>query len=171
MLQGTWTAEACLEKPSVIWHDFFSPAIALTSAAGHEMDNDRSAAVYHACAIFAEAQYYAIAKSPETLRLKVYIERRKQELARRPKEKAVDQVLQRDEGLFQQSVTELGTFLRSAIDMYARSLEFSDDYDNEASIRLCSLWLANFDNDRIESTVAAAAFSRVPSRKLVFLAV
>ena len=53
--------------------------------------------------------------------------------------------------------------------MYARCLAISDNFDEDSPVRLCSLWLANFDSDSL-ATDFRAAISLVPSRKFVFLA-
>lgn len=63
------------------------------------------------------------------------------------------------------------TFLKQAIDMYSRCLESSDDFDNEAVIRLCSLWFANFDDETRVHEEIGLALDRIPSRKMLFLAV
>ncbi len=185
--KGTWTAKACLEKPSAIWSEFFATSIDAASPASD--DDESRASVYHACARFAESQYSVIAKSPDNIRFRVYIERRSREIKDRKQEvkenrrsqginiklaqkdlAGAEHQLQKDQKRYQQIVDERNSFLGRAIDMYARCLELSDHFDNEATIRLCSLWLANFDEDGI-STVVAASLARVQSRKFVFLAV
>jgi ataxia telangiectasia mutated family protein len=60
-------------------------------------------------------------------------------------------------------------FLTQAIEMYSRSLSVSDTSDTESTIRLCSLWYANFNNDAYEEAIRTAV-ARVPSHKFVFLA-
>jgi ataxia telangiectasia mutated family protein len=53
--------------------------------------------------------------------------------------------------------------------MYSRCLEISDDFDDDVTIRLCSLWFSNFDDVSLHEKVRDA-LDRVPSRKFVFLA-
>ena len=61
------------------------------------------------------------------------------------------------------------SFLSLAIDMYSRSLHASDAFDDDATTRLCSLWLANFDD--LDSGVQyQEVLGRIPSHTFVFLA-
>lgn len=53
--------------------------------------------------------------------------------------------------------------------MYSRCLEATDEFDDDAAIRLCSLWFANFENPTIQQKIGIA-LTRTPSRKFVFLA-
>ena len=145
------------------------------------------ATVYRQCAIFSERQYHATLKSPDGIRWKVYVDRKKQEIEHRSKELArtphesarkeleLDQVraqklLQEDSELFRKHNTIRDNFLRQAIDMHSRCLEASDDFDDDSAIRFCSLWFANFDDESAMDTVKDA-LEHIPSRKLVFLAV
>ena len=158
-----------------------------------EASNDKQdllasrATVYRECAMFSERQYHATLKSPDGIRWKVYVDRKKQEieqrsmeLARIPhnlsrKELEQDQVrarklLQEDTELFRNHNTIRDNFLRQAIDMHSRCLEASDNFDDDSAIRFCSLWFANFDDESASETVEDA-LEHIPSRKLVFLAV
>jgi ataxia telangiectasia mutated family protein len=145
------------------------------------------ATVYRECAMFSERQYHATLKSPDGIRWKVYVDRKKQEienrnmeLARTPhdlsrKELEQDQLrarklLQEDTELFRKHNTIRDHFLRQAIDMHSRCLEASDNFDDDSAIRFCSLWFANFDDESASGTVNDA-LEHIPSRKLVFLAV
>ncbi|KAK0467046.1 uncharacterized protein EV420DRAFT_1636079 [Desarmillaria tabescens] len=177
---GTWTAEACLEKPSVIWRDFFLPASEIIANCANRTNSDSCAAVYHACAIFAAQQYQAIVKSPDSIRLKVYVQRKQQEIENRTSQRSrsgaelrelekAKLVLEHDTAHYGQILHERGTFLEHAITMYARCLIMSDQFDDDAPIRLCSLWLANFDQENLQAAVAAS-IRKVPSRKFLFLA-
>ncbi|KAK0202615.1 hypothetical protein DFS33DRAFT_1384994 [Desarmillaria ectypa] len=177
---GTWTAEACLEKPSVIWRDFFLPASEIIAKCVNRTNNDSCAAVYHACAIFAAQQYQAIVKSPDSIRFKVYVQRKQQEIENRTSQRSrsgaerrelekAKLVLEHDTAHYGQILHERHTFLEHAITMYANCLVLSDRFDDDAPIRLCSLWLANFDEENLQAAVAAS-IRRVPSRKFIFLA-
>ena len=145
------------------------------------------ATVYRECAMFSERQYHATLKSPDGIRWKVYVDRKKQEIERRSMELArtpndsvrkelqseqvkAQKLLQEDSELFRKHNTIRDNFLRQAIDMHSRCLEASDDFDNDSAIRLCSLWFANFDDESALQTVEDA-LEHIPSRKLVFLAV
>ncbi|KAK2463511.1 hypothetical protein APHAL10511_004262 [Amanita phalloides] len=182
---GAWTAEACLEKPTDICDRFFEPAIALLEQCAD--DYRTQATVFHQYAVFSDRQYHAILKSPDALRWKVYMQRKAQEIERRDQELRrtqsvsrqeslrVDQdramkLLREDSELFKKHTRARDSFLRQAIDMYSRCLKSSDEFDNEAMIRLCSLWFANFDDDADIQAEIGLALDRIPSRKVVFLA-
>lgn len=82
-----------------------------------------------------------------------------------------ERVLEKDRQKFEELNKTRYAFLELAIDMHSRSLEASDEFDDDAPIRLCSLWFANFDYKRggFQQKVGQA-LDRVASRKFVFLA-
>jgi ataxia telangiectasia mutated family protein len=185
--QGSWSAEACLEKPTDILAHFFDPAIQLISGITADSLQPCHASAYHQCAIFAEHQYHSIVKSPDGLRWKVYMDRKTQEIQDREVEilksqrdnatmgklkdyqdKAKKQ-LEQDKQSFSLHEDARQKFLRQAIYMCARCLEISDSFNDDAAIRLCSLWFANFSDNGLQDVVKEA-LDRVASRKLVFLA-
>ena len=136
--------------------------------------------------MFSERQYHATLKSPDGIRWKVYVDRKKQEIEQRSMELArthdssrkgleLDQtrarkLLQEDTELFRKHNTIRDNFLRQAIDMHSRCLEASNNFDDDSAIRFCSLWFSNFDDESASETVKDA-LEHIPSRKLVFLAV
>ncbi|KAK0488952.1 hypothetical protein IW261DRAFT_1547949 [Armillaria novae-zelandiae] len=160
---GTWTAEACLEKPSVIWRDFFLPASEVIETCVTDTNHDSCAAVFHACAIFAAQQYHSIVKSPDSIRFKVYVQRKQQEIENRTSQRSrsgaelrelekAKLVLEHDTARYGQFIHERDTFLEHAITMYANCLTLSDQFDDDALIRLCSLWLAHFDEEDLQAS-------------------
>lgn len=179
-----------MEKPTAIWENYLQRAINeldATPLAGAESSKSR-ATVYHNCAIFAERQYHAILKSPDTIRWKVYVDRKKQEIQHRSMELAstsnerirqslqheqtrAQKILQEDSEQFRKHNAARDQFLEQALEMYARSLEIADIFDDDASIRFCSLWFANFENEGDLQNTIDVALSRIPSHKMVFLAV
>lgn len=184
-LQGSWTSEACLEQPSFIKHEFFEKAISLIKQNAH--DSEGRASVCHQFAKFAEAQYKAALDSPDLIRLNVYKERKEKELRHYEQLKheqkgrivdknlantiaAVQKVLAQDNKATSDFISSRDAYLKQAIEMYSRCLEASDKFDADVPIRFCSLWLSNFDYDPIQEKLHKA-LQRVPSRKLVFLAV
>ena len=138
--------------------------------------------------MFSDRQYHAILQSPDAIRWKVYVQRKTQEIERREQELRRTQssvlqdslrsdqtrakkILDEDSVHFETHNRARETFLKQAIDMYSRCLESSDDFDNEAVIRLCSLWFANFDDGMKVHEEIGLALDRIPSRKMLFLAV
>ncbi|TFK73765.1 hypothetical protein BDN72DRAFT_956320 [Pluteus cervinus] len=181
---GSWTSEACLEQPTAISTKFFQPAVAALVENKSLETNLARATVYHQFAVFAERQYHAILKSPEMLRSRLYIERKQFEInvlrshsgapgVDTEMNKAV-KLLNSDREMFVKQNQARDSFLRTALEMYSRCLEASDDFDDDGPIRLCSLWFANFEDkcihQRNSSSNLSTSLERVPSRKFLFLA-
>jgi ataxia telangiectasia mutated family protein len=181
-------SEACLEKPADIVEDSFNPAFQMIASFDGSSQDPSHALVYHQYASFAEHQYYSIINSPDAIRFKVYVDRKTQEIKERQHELSRTQVespmefekLRRVQSKAQAQLTEdrksflhheeaRVKFLRQAIDMCARSMQISDAFDEDAAIRLCSLWFANFHDDDLQNVVGES-LDRVASRKFVFLA-
>lgn len=181
--QGTWSSEAFLDKPENIKREYFDVAVSL-AAPGHTEPTTpdlvtKRAFIFHRYAIFAERQYLARARSQEALRLKVLVERKQREIEKRQQDgrkqdyeiMKANKLLEADKQRKDEYQKSLDAFLEQAIKMYACSLSMSDEFDDSSTIRLCSLWFANFDHssDQFQSNVDAA-LNTVPSRKFVFLA-
>ncbi|KAF9565841.1 hypothetical protein CPC08DRAFT_815090 [Agrocybe pediades] len=188
---GTWTSDACLQKPAEIWEKYFSPAISILEHVDIPAQDDTSqATVYRECALFAERQFHAISKSTDAARWKVYTERKKQEIEDR--KKAMEQArtpeahkdLQSEQSRAQKLLNEdiesfrihnllREKFLQQALEMHSSCLKTSDKFDNDSAIRFVSLWFANF-YDFQESEVVGKSISSgtktTPSRKFIFLA-
>ncbi|KAG6845486.1 hypothetical protein H0H87_008383, partial [Tephrocybe sp. NHM501043] len=188
---GSWSSTACLKKPEDVQKEYFSAASDLLDRANSSKTlgiQVNHATVYHQCAIFAERQYHDVVKSPDALRWKIYTERKRREIQTRGQEisklpassksrstlqnqqyQAI-KLMEADSESSRRHDRAREEFLEQAISMYSRCLEISDAYDQDAPIRLCSLWFANFDNDRATFQMAVKnALERVPSRKFVFL--
>ncbi|CAL1714616.1 unnamed protein product [Somion occarium] len=183
---GTWTSEACLEKPAHVMTQYFSPAASIMDS---QSVPNISVAVYYQFAIFADRQYHAMARSPDAMRLKLYLDRKKLEVEQRKKTRdgyaqgsegfkiadhslqRAEKVLQEDRRRYEEHIQARDAFLMQAVAMYSRSLELSDQFDDDSAIRLCSLWFANFSYDAAHfQSKLAIALGRVASRKFVFLA-
>ena len=181
-----------MKKPIDIRDDYFKKSTELLDSAGSPTPSGSLVAhaiIYHECAIFAERQYHAIIHSPDAIRWKVYVDRKRQEIESRRQEIArtqnetrvhnlradqakAEKLLKEDNQLFQTHNVDRYTFLKQAIDMYSRCLQASDSFDDDAAIRLCSLWFANFEVIEMGlQNEVQIALGRIPSRKLVFLAV
>ena len=163
---------------------YFLPAISLLDS---QPDIKDSGAAYYQFALFADRQYHTMMKSPDSIRMKLYVDRKRKEVEERTREsyqsygshqsttdKALERakkVLEEDEHRYDEHIRAQVTFLKQAVSMYSRSLLVSDDFDDDSAIRLCSLWFANFDFDKENfQSELAAAVANVPSRKLVVLA-
>lgn len=177
-----------MEKPTDIKEKFFDTAIQVATQIETQFPNrkDACASVYHKCALFAEHQYHSILKSPDAVRWKVYVERKRQEIKQRESQlqraqmgsndydvlreaqKNARMLLAEDEYAYERHNGSLVTFLELAIDMYSRCLAASDIFDDDVPIRFSSLWFANFDDKRLQGRIKDAV-DRIPSRKFVFL--
>ncbi|KAJ7658097.1 hypothetical protein B0H17DRAFT_1213256 [Mycena rosella] len=179
---GTWMAEARLENPTDISSRYFEPAASyINSFRAHNSTEFTAshAKVYHQYAIFAEHQYKAINNSPDSIRWRLYVERKTQEVKLRRSqggysEKVItdaEKLLKEDLESYRKHNSARETFLAHAIEMYSRALETSDAFDGDGAIRLCSLWFENFNQTEcgFQENVRTA-LDRIPSRKLVFLA-
>ena len=144
--------------------------------------------VYQDYAVFAERQYHAMVRSPDNLRWKLLLDRKKQEIDQyneRLREcgpshreyKSIQRALERaktefsqDDKQYQAHNSVRYAFLDKAIEMHALSLEATDRYDDDACIRLCSLWFANFELEDVTfQDKLSMVLARIPSRKFVFL--
>ncbi|PIL25206.1 hypothetical protein GSI_13095 [Ganoderma sinense ZZ0214-1] len=186
---GTWSAEASVKKPSLIIDECFGPAVNLVARINTENFvslDDGHATVFHQYAIFAERQYHSISKSPDALRWKIYVDRKREEIKQRQRrmtsvqgtpeydtlkkeQSRAHQLLSQDIERSKEHLSQRTSFLASAVEMHSRCLAASDKFNEDSPIRLCSLWLANFDNDDPVLRFGEA-LDRVPSRKFVFLA-
>lgn len=145
--------------------------------------------VCHLCAEFADKQCRAILKSPDMIRRKVYIERKTREIQERDRSMSqmrsgtaeyniearaqtdARNLLKLDKKTLKEQMAAHDEFLKQAIDLYSQSLSLSDAFDDDAPIKLFSLWFANFDDGVINGETLRAALSRVPSHKFIFLVV
>ena len=167
--------------------NFFEPAIASLDTVDSSTLGSGHATIYNQCARFAEQQYHAISKSPDSLRWKLYVDRKAQQIDNLKSQitktqygskeyailaqdqKTAEKLLKQDTELVDQHNRAINAFLDQAIDMYSKCLEATDDFDDDGAIRLCSLWFANFENPTIQQKISVA-LNRTPSRKFVFLA-
>lgn len=184
-----------MEKSTNIKSVYFDPAAKFATglSTSAESQKQECAAIYHQYALFCERQYHAIARSPDALRWKFYAERKMEEYKQRIKEYEALQLpkndprrqmlgkqvtdtntlLQKDRASFEEHITSRDNFLIKAIEMYSLSLATSDHFDDDSTIRLCSLWFSNFEYRDDANTFQASvgeALRRVPSHKFVFLA-
>ncbi|KAI6164632.1 hypothetical protein EDD17DRAFT_1561632 [Pisolithus thermaeus] len=183
---GSWISEACMEKPTDIKQHLFDAAVQIAACTEKRIPtrSDSCASIYYKCAQFAERQYHAILKSPDAVRWKVYVDRKRQEVKQMESQLRGTQMSSRDYHILLQEQSKarallaedeeayerhngaLVTFLESAIDMYSRCLAASDGFDDDVPIRFSSLWFANFDDERLQEGIMTAV-DRIPSRKFI----
>ena len=167
--------------------NFFEPAVASLETVDSSALGPEHATIYSQCARFAEEQYHTISKSPDSLRWKLYVDRKAQQIDNLKSQitktqygskeyailaqdqKNAEKLLKQDTELVDQHNRAINAFLDQAIDMHSKCLEATDEFDDDGAIRLCSLWFANFENPTIQQKICVA-LNRIPSRKLVFLA-
>jgi serine-protein kinase ATM len=172
-----------------IWTHYFQPAASLMSELIAAADRPKTsiATVYHQCAVFADRQYHTILRSPDAVKWKLYAERKEKEIQHRREQMLrtqsgsrafielkhdqdkAERLLREDTQRYKKHSESLSTFLQQAIDMYSRSLQAADDFDNDGHIRLVSLWFANFNDNDLQDKVRFS-INRIPSRKFLFLA-
>jgi serine-protein kinase ATM len=172
-----------------IWTHYFCPAASLVTELVVTVDRPKHsvATIYHQCAVFADRQYHAILRSPDAIKWKLYAERKEKEIqnwkeqmlrtqsgskiysALKSEQDKAETLLREDMQRYRKHSESLSTFLQQAIDMYSRSLQAADDFDNDGHIRLVSLWFANFNDNDLQDKVRPS-INRIPSRKFVFLA-
>lgn len=178
------------------WERYFKPAIEhleSTSSSSSSFSvtsavSPTHAAVYREFAIFAERQYYALIRSPDSVRFRLYVDRKRKEIDQRSNEimqtqpgSARDKLRQAQERAqklldgdwqeFEKHKTTRNTLLLKALEMHSRVLQVTDEFDTNSAIRFCSLWFSNFEEYKILGETVQKALERIPSRKLVFLAV
>jgi serine-protein kinase ATM len=192
-LQGEWSSEARLEKPTDILERYFKAAVDIVSNETETRIEHRH--VFEKFAVFAHRQYLAISSSPELSRLNLYMERKRSEInileesirsvkssgslpgtSNSVSESELERHMTRakkllvdDESQAEGHNAAKDMFLRQAIEMYSRSLCSSDENDIQLAIRFCSLWYANYLNVSYDVAIAEAV-GRIPSFKFVFLA-
>lgn len=179
---------ARLEKANTIVQSYFEPATEMIGASvpppksTKETPSNPSlrSRICFKYAIFSEQQYRAILASPELERRRMYMESNSQFIKEASHNRRdthgvlgkARQLKERDEASYIQLVAEREKHLQTAIHMHANALYFSDDFDDEAVIHLCSLWLANFESPEKDQTQKIHKYIRpVASRKFLFLSV
>ena len=147
------------------------------------------ARIFHRFASFAERQFNTLLKSPDTIRLKLLADSKQEEVKKRAQAVArlepntaawnlASRDLDRAKKIMVLDATQVkeqkqmrDAFLEQAITMHSYALSASDEFDDDCAIRLCSLWLSNFDHsDNSLQASIGSAVRRIPSRKFVFLA-
>jgi serine-protein kinase ATM len=180
-----------LKKPTEIQQEYFHKATELLQEYSETLDPKSlhaHAEVYHQYAKFAEEQYQNASRSPDMIRWKIYVDRKSEEIkvgednmknhlpdtseynTIRKEVGHLKKLLAEDKKLHKAHRQALEAFLKGAIEMYSKCLQASDRFNQDAVLRLCSLWLSNFLDDAIQQDIAIA-LDRVASHKFTFLAV
>lgn len=119
--------------------------------------------------MFAEERYHAILNSPELIRLRIYTQRREDRQAVIQRERKMRLLYDEDQKQLDFQMAARQTFLQQAIEMYSRCLQASDDFNDNAVVRLCSLWFANFSGDENIQCCFGGAIQNVSSWKFLML--
>jgi serine-protein kinase ATM len=142
--------------------------------------------VFYQYAIFAERQYQVFLKSPDTIRFRIYMDRKNRELSEQREllakashgsqayhELSINQgktekLLKEDRKKFFEHNQTMSHFREQALEMFSRCLEAGDEHSSYAVMRFCSLWLANFDEEELQVKIQPMV-ARIASHKMVFL--
>lgn len=156
---GQWRATARSHQPQGIQQDCFQPAIALLSES--PLSTQEKARVHYRYATFAHEQCRMLLQSPERDNLTAFIQHRKEEIEqidaqmaktnaktaqhsklRRARLQAV-RIMELDKEKLRDCEESTTGFRREATHMYASTLTMADNYDDQAIVRLISLWFEN----------------------------
>lgn len=188
-LLAQWRATARSQHPREIDGTLFEPALKLLVtppasevAKDAEVSAEQSEIAYR-WARFAE-EHHRGSDMAEIMRLRVYIQRRTEEIAQNQREydktssktdrgkllqfqRQAEKILRQDQTRLSELEASRTLFLRRSIAMYARALSSSDVHD-DAVARLISLWFENSDNAELNRLLVNCLAS-IPSRKFVAL--
>ncbi|KAJ5719360.1 hypothetical protein N7493_007815 [Penicillium malachiteum] len=173
---GHHVAEARLEKPDSILHDYLSPAVKELKGASA---GETAGRVYHGFATFCDQQLLNTDVMEDFKRVEQLRDRKEKELLGledmmksaegRERESLkmfrakAKQWFDLDDREYQRLLRSREAFLQQCLENYLLALKESDAYNNDV-LRFCALWL-----DKSDSKIANAAVSRhldeVPSYK------
>ena len=173
-MQGHWSSLARLKAPKDIKVNFDEAYGTAVNAKLPAAELSRICLEY---ATFADRQQSTMASSPEYERLKripapdpVPMSASTTQRSTKSKSSRNTQVSSEDDAqnaLFDFEA-EQKTYIRTALRMFATSLQYSDNHD-DALTRLVSLWLQCADDEVIQNAISGP-LSRVPSFKFISLA-
>lgn len=182
-LLAQWRATARSQQPREIDRSLFEPALKLTAVAESPTASAEQSEIAYRWARFAE-QHHRDSDLAEITRLRLYTDRRREEIAQNQREcerttskterskllqfqRQAEKILLQDETRLMELEASRTHFLRRSVAMYARALATSDEHD-DAVPRLVSLWLehaADAELNRLLSTCLPS----IPSHKFVGL--
>lgn len=181
MLQGHHIAEARLEKPDSIIREYLEPAIQELKS---QVQGPGPGQVFHEFALFCDKQLQNPEAAEDMERIKTVMDRKLQEcqeflnLSANEKSKGMRETYRRnamraknwynlDRTEYERLRKGREQFLQQCLENYLRSLQASDEYNNDA-LRVFSLWLEHSDmplaNDAVKRWL-----HRVPSGKFALL--
>ncbi|SPO27943.1 related to TEL1 - telomere length control protein [Ustilago trichophora] len=184
-LLAQWRATARSQHPREIDRLLFEPALKLIASStvpDVTTDAEQSEIAYR-WARFAE-EHHRGTDMAEITRLRVYIDRRGEEISQNQREfektssktergkllqfqRQAEKILRQDETRLAELEATRTHFLRRSVVMYARALASSDTHD-DAVARLISLWFENAADAEL-NRLLASCLSSIPSRKFVAL--
>ena len=181
---GEWRATARCQQPRTIDMDLFQPSLELLASQPEAVrDAEEQSRVAYKWAKFADEQYRS-ADVAEINRLRLYIDRRKEEIRQNQLEsdrttskslkarlmqfqRQADKILRQDQSHLNEIETARTLFLHRALAMYSRTLASADIHD-DAMVRLTSLWFENAADEEVNSLLSKA-LAQIPSHKFLSL--
>ncbi|SNX86282.1 related to TEL1 - telomere length control protein [Melanopsichium pennsylvanicum] len=184
-LLAQWRATTRSQHPTEIDRSLFEPALKLiaSSMASETTADAEQSEIAYRWARFAEEQHRG-SDVAEITRLRLYIERRGEEIAQNQREfdrtsskterskllqfqRQAEKILRQDQSRLTELEATTTHFLRRSVVMYARALSSSDAHD-DAVARLISLWFEKAGDAELNRLLASCS-SSIPSRKFVAL--
>ena len=178
--QAKWTSIAKYRTPEEIRRMFDN---ARRLAEVHKVSSDEQSQICHDFATFADSHQQALSRAPELEQLSLYIGRKGAELSsasatvtskksnRSPSkshaQERIEREIKEDEEAMQELMDARNLYVKTALQMYARSLALSDRHD-DLTTRMISLWLEHGTDEAINKSFAEY-LRRVPSHKFIFL--
>ncbi|GHJ83815.1 hypothetical protein NliqN6_0217 [Naganishia liquefaciens] len=181
---GQWMTEAKQARPEYIYDAYFIKANALTEVPAAKPFREDRALIYTRFAGFADQEYSRLLQLSDLeqrhlVQEHLAVDSSEADLppsssrrgsaapsARRSQSTQLGQL----EGQF--AFTEFEKikrkYLQYAINMYARSMQYSDKYDDSIH-RMCALWLENSSDDTLNDAIGHN-LRRIPTSKFAFLA-
>lgn len=177
-------AEAKQAHPEVIYEDYFTKAYELMEEPGTKPFPEDRAIIYSRFAGFADQEYAQLLQLSELEQRHLVQQRfacdtaerevapvafRKGSAAPSSRRTQASSTGQLDEyAVVKEFEVIKRKYLQYAIVMYARSMRFSDKYDDSVH-RMCALWLEN-SSDNVLNIAIEHNILRVPTHKFAFLA-
>ncbi len=187
-LLAQWRATARSQHPREIDRLLFEPALTLVASSSASQTTDPTADlersdIAYRWARFAEDNYRG-ADVAEINRLRLYIDRRHEEIAQNQRQfersssktersklhqfqRQAEKILRQDQARLTELEASRTHFLHRSVAMYARALASADTHD-DAIARLISLWFESAEDVEL-NRLLESCLTQIPSHKFVIL--